>query len=165
MLRFFIDWLLAWLPLPQTRCFGIRRALLRWAGITLADPVWVCGGCRFYGRGDVSVGARTWLSPDTAFHTRRQAPITIGTDCDIGPGCLILTGSHEIGERRARAGQTTVAPVTIGDGCWIGARSTILAGVSIGNGSVIAAGSVVTGDIAENSLVGGVPARLIRSLD
>lgn len=165
MMRLLIDWLLAWLPLPHTRCFGFRRALLRRAGIRLGDPVWVCGGCRVYGRGDLSIGARTWLSPDTAFHTRRGAPITIGADCDIGPDCLILTGSHEIGERGARAGQTTVAPVVIGDGCWIGARSTILAGVSIGAGSVIAAGSVVTSDVAENTLVGGVPARLIRSLD
>ncbi|GGZ02039.1 acyltransferase [Novosphingobium colocasiae] len=165
MMRLLIDWLLAWLPLPHTRCFGLRRVLLRRAGISLGDRVWVCGGCRVYGRGELSIGAGTWLSPDTKFHTRRGAAITIGAGCDIGPDCLILTGSHEIGERGARAGQTTTSAVVIGDGCWIGARSTILPGVSIGAGSVIAAGSVVTSDVAENTLVGGVPARLIRALD
>jgi acetyltransferase-like isoleucine patch superfamily enzyme len=56
------------------------------------------------------------------------------------------------------------APVVIEEGCFVGASATILGGVSIGAGSFVAAGSVVTKDVPPRSLVGGVPARIIRSL-
>jgi acetyltransferase-like isoleucine patch superfamily enzyme len=55
--------------------------------------------------------------------------------------------------------------VTIGDGCWIGARAVILPGVTVGAGAIVAAGSIVTRSVAPNHLVGGVPARPIRVLD
>jgi maltose O-acetyltransferase len=63
-----------------------------------------------------------------------------------------------------RAGDLKAEPVTIGDGAWIGARATILPGVTIGGGAVVAAGSVVTRDLPANVLAGGVPARVIREL-
>jgi maltose O-acetyltransferase len=144
--------------------FGFRRFLLRLAGLDLRDGVCVCGGGWFFGRGRISFGERTWLSPGVRIYSHGDAPVQIGADCDIGPEVVILTGSHEIGERGRRAGPGTAAPVTIADGCWIGARALILGGVTIGPGSVIAAGSVVVSDVPENVLAAGVPARTRRAL-
>lgn len=63
-----------------------------------------------------------------------------------------------------RAGPSTQEPITVQEGTWIGARSTILPGVTIGAGVIVAAGSVVTRDCDPHSLYAGVPARKIRSL-
>jgi acetyltransferase-like isoleucine patch superfamily enzyme len=58
-----------------------------------------------------------------------------------------------------------VAPIIIGDGVWIASRVTVLPGVFIGDGSVVAAGAVVSRDVAPNTMVAGVPARLVRELE
>ncbi|QIG81976.1 acyltransferase [Sphingosinithalassobacter tenebrarum] len=126
---------------------------------------WICGDVRIFGRGAVSLGRHAWISPGTRIYTRREVSITIGDDVDIGPFTVILTGSHEIGDSRKRAADVTAAPVVIGDGTWIGGRCTILGGVTIGRGCVVAAGTVVTRDIPDNVMAGGVPARIIKALD
>lgn len=163
MLRHFIQIIM--FILPPSRLFLLRRVLLRAARVEVSDGVCICGGGWIFGRGDVSVGAETWISPRCIIYTHISATVRIGTRCDIGPDVRIVTGSHEIGSWKRRAGRGTALPVSIGDGAWIGAGSIILGGVSIGNGALIAAGSVVTRDVPSNVLVGGVPARLIRSLD
>ena len=73
--------------------------------------------------------------------------------------------SHKIGDREKRAGKTIYSSIIIHDGCWIGACSTILGGVTIGTGSIIAAGSVVTRNVPSNEMWGGVPAKFIKRLD
>lgn len=162
MLRHLINLLLR--PLPPTRLFGLRRLLLRLAGLELGEGACICGRGWFYGRGRISIGADSWLSPGVTIYSHIEAPVAIGAGCDIGPEVAILTGGHEIGEGARRGGKGTAAPVTIGDGCWIGARTTILGGVTIGAGSVIAAGSLVAQDVAENVLAAGVPAQAKRTL-
>ena len=162
MLRHLVNLLL--LLLPPSRLFGLRRRLWRLAGVAVGDGASVCGGGWIYGPGVVRIGAGTWLSPGTAIYSHPDVAVTIGRHCDLGHEICILTGSHEIGGPGRRAGSGTAAPVTIGDGCWIGARSTILAGVTIGDGSVVAAGSVVVDDVAANTLAAGVPARPKRTL-
>lgn len=150
--------IILWL-LPPTRLFGLRRLLLRLGGIDVAADTSVCGRGWIYGRGRLSIGTGTWLSPGVEIHTHSEAAIVIAADCDIGPGVVILTGSHEIGTSARRAGTGTARPVAIGPGCWIGARSLILGGVTIGAGSIVAAGAVVVADCPANALIGGIPAR------
>jgi acetyltransferase-like isoleucine patch superfamily enzyme len=83
--------------------------------------------------------------------------ITIGDTCMFGPQVAIRDDDeHYIGN-----GERT-APVSIGDNVWVGTRAIILKGVTIGDGAVIAAGSVVAKDVPAHSMVGGVPARVIR---
>ncbi|MEE1084340.1 MAG: DapH/DapD/GlmU-related protein [Paludibacteraceae bacterium] len=77
--------------------------------------------------------------------------------------CFICP-SHVIGDETKRAGRGTYGNIIIGDGTWIGARSTILSGVSVGKGCIIAAGSIVNKDVPDNTMVGGVPAKIIKRL-
>ncbi|KAJ5818833.1 hypothetical protein N7474_004424 [Penicillium riverlandense] len=91
--------------------------------------------------------------------------VTIGNNVSIGPNVSIITGEHEtqLEARRAHPGLEFTREITIGDDCWIGANVIILAGVTIGEGSSIGAGSVVKKAIPPFSVAVGSPARVVRS--
>ncbi len=93
------------------------------------------------------------------------ASVHIGDRVFIGHDVMLLTVDHTIGGSEQRCGHREIGPIDVGDGVWLGTRVTILPGVSIGAGSVVAAGSVVTKDVPPNSLVSGVPASVRRELD
>jgi acetyltransferase-like isoleucine patch superfamily enzyme len=91
-----------------------------------------------------------------------QSSIRIGRNCGIGNDCLIFdTDFHDVADRGR---VPDAAPVTIGDDVWLAARTIVLKGVTIGDGAVVSAGSVVATNVPAHALVGGVPARLIRRL-
>lgn len=92
-------------------------------------------------------------------------PVTIGDYVMIGPNTLISTVNHPMTPMGRRKHLGIGNPVTIGNDVWIGGNVTILPGVSIGNNVIIAAGAVVTKDVPDNSLAGGVPAKVIRTLE
>ncbi len=90
---------------------------------------------------------------------------TIGDNVLMGPECIIYTRNHNFMDKNEliiNQGVTAELPVTIGNDVWIGRRVIILPGVNIGNGAVIAAGSVVTKDVPPYTLVGGNPSRIIK---
>ena len=91
--------------------------------------------------------------------------VYIGNHVMIGPNTLITTVGHPLSPKARRGYMAKAAPVRIGNDVWIGGNVTILPGVTIGNNVVVAAGAVVTKDVPDNSLVGGVPARLIREIE
>lgn len=163
MLRHFIN-LLLWI-LPPSRLFWFRRACLRAAGVKLAPGVKICGRGWIYGRGPLEVGADSWFSPGVIIYTNVNASIVIGARCDVGPGVELITGSHEVGPAARRAGPGTAGTIRLGDGCWIGAGTRILGGVTIGAGSVTAAGALVTRDLPPNSFAAGVPAVVKKELN
>ena len=111
--------------------------------------------------GPVVFGRRSFANDGTYI----QGNVTIGTSVAIGPHTRIVTDTHDIGAPTRRAGTGRKEPVVIEDGAWIGASVTILPGVTIGRGAVVAAGAVVTRDVSPNTLVAGVPAKVIRKLD
>jgi acetyltransferase-like isoleucine patch superfamily enzyme len=76
----------------------------------------------------------------------------------------MLTGTHDFHDPQNRVGKMEGRPITICDGVWLGARSTILPGVTVGGGAVVGAGAVVTKDVPANTVVAGVPAKVIRCL-
>ena len=162
MMRHLVN-LLMWL-FPTSKWFLIRRWLLKLAGVDVHETAKVCGRGWIYGRGKVSIGEGSWLSPGVVLYTNVASSIVIGKNCDIGPECLIVLGGHLIGSGNRRAGTGTSGSVSIENGCWIGARSVILGGVTIGEGSVVAAGSVVTKNVLKDCLVAGVPAKVKRAL-
>jgi tetrahydrodipicolinate N-succinyltransferase len=103
----------------------------------------------------IEIGALTYVAQRTQLIAREC--IKIGRDCAISwDVCIMDTDFHKL------VGSQTTAPVTIGDHVWIGARATILKGVRVGDGAVIAAGALVERDVPPHSLVAGVPARPVR---
>lgn len=140
---------------------GLRPAVLRALGWDVARST--INGSVFLGSRSVTVGRDAFVNYG-AFLDGADA-VHIGERVSIGPRVVVLTGTHEMGGRRRRAGDPVSGPVTIGDGAWIGAHVTILPGVTVGAGAVVAAGAVVTGDVPADTLVAGVPARPVRRLD
>lgn len=118
---------------------------------------------------NVSIGNNTYLGPHTTILSTR-ANVYIGADCMFGPNVTIVSGDHRIdlvGRKMitVKDFEKTLEDdidVVIKDDVWIGTNVTILKGVIIGTGSVIAAGAVVTKSIPEYSIAGGVPAKVIR---
>lgn len=139
--------------------------MLEQRGGHVAAGARMAGGSRIIGCGCLAIGADSWVGPYGVFFTHPGAPITIGARCDIAPEVSFITGTHEPGNVSRRAGVDTARPIRVGDGCWLGTRVTVLGGVTIGDGAIVAAGAVVTKDVPPNTLVGGVPARVIRFLD
>lgn len=92
------------------------------------------------------------------------APVNIGDYVMIGPNTMISTVNHPLDKQGRRERIGIAKPVYIGDDVWIGGNVTILPGVHIGNNVIIAAGTVVTKDIPDNCIVGGIPAKKIRDL-
>ncbi len=93
-----------------------------------------------------------------------QKSITIGNNCGIGNYSLIMdTDFHEIGNHMSTK-RPTAEPIVIGDDVWLAARVIVMKGVTIGQGAVVSAGSVVATNVPPYTLVGGVPARVIKKL-
>jgi acetyltransferase-like isoleucine patch superfamily enzyme len=107
--------------------------------LTLGEDVFINQGCRFQDTGGISIGDGSL----------------------IGHGSILTTLNHAVDPRR-RADMTP-APVVIGRQVWLGASVTVVPGVTIGDGAIVGAGAVVTKDVPANAIVGGVPARLIRT--
>lgn len=94
-----------------------------------------------------------------------EAPVTFGDNVFIGPGCGFYTACHPLDAARRDAGLEYARPITVGDSVWFGASVSVLPGVTIGEGSVIGAGSVVTHDIAPYSVAAGNPCKVIRTIN
>lgn len=92
------------------------------------------------------------------------APIMIGDDVQIGPNVQLLTPTHPLDPELRRAKWEAASPITIGANVWLGGGAIVLAGVTVGENSVVGAGAVVTRDVPADTVVAGVPARVIRSL-
>ncbi len=93
------------------------------------------------------------------------APVTFGDYVMVGPNCCFFTSGHSLNAEKRKALISYAHPIKIEDNVWIGACSTIIGGVTIGENAVVAAGSVVVKDVPPNTLVAGVPAKVIRSLE
>lgn len=93
------------------------------------------------------------------------APVKIGSHVMIGPGTMISTINHPISPAGRRKHLGIAKPIHIGSDVWIGGNVTILPGITIGNNVVAAAGAVITKDVPDNCLVGGIPAKIIRTIE
>jgi acetyltransferase-like isoleucine patch superfamily enzyme len=114
-------------------------------------------------RASLTIGAFSTIGARTLINVMQQ--VTIGDHCLIAWDCDIMdTDFHHIDIGDDAPALPRTAPVRIGNNVWVGAHSIILKGVTIGDNSVIAAGSVVTRDVPGNSLAGGNPARVIRPI-
>ena len=137
----------------------IRRALLRLGGVKLGVMVKGLERC-YFESGDISLGDGSYVNGGCWFEGHGR--IEIGRNCFLGPEVMIMTSIHTIGQEKEVARAPEYREVHIGDRCWLGARSMILPGVTIGEGTIVAAGAVVTTDCDAGALYAGVPAKRLR---
>ncbi|MEG2061870.1 MAG: acyltransferase [Alistipes sp.] len=152
--------------LLPSRWHAIRRHILLAAGCEIGKGVSLNAYTQCAGNA-IEIGDNTWISSGTHILSSfvPSERVKIGNCCDVGPEVLFVNGTHQIGSCHRRAGEGRCLPITIGDGCWIGARAVILGGATIGSGCVVAAGSVVIpGDYPSNCLLAGVPVIIKKQL-
>ncbi|NLU64303.1 sugar O-acetyltransferase [Rhodococcus sp. HNM0563] len=110
---------------------------------------------------NLRIGKRVFVNSGCRFQD--QGGLTIGDDALVGHNVVIATLNHDLDP--ALRASTVPKPVRIGNSVWIGANATVLPGVTIGEGAVVAGGAVVTKDVAAHIIVGGVPAKKLRYVD
>ena len=136
-----------------------RRGLLRLAGIRIGAQVTGLRQCGFQTK-QVSIGDGCFVNAGCWFEGAGR--VDIGRDVFLGPQVMILTSVHEIDAGGQVDRMPASSPVRIGDRCWLGARAMIMPGVTVGEGTIIGAGAVVTKDCEPGAVYVGVPARRIR---
>jgi maltose O-acetyltransferase len=125
-------------------------------GVELRPPLYVDYGS------NIHIGARTFVNYNlTALDVAR---ITVGEDCQIGPNVQLLTPTHPVEPEPRRDKLEAALPITIGNNVWLGGGVIVCPGVTIGDNSVVGAGSVVTRDIPADVVAVGNPARPVRQL-
>lgn len=112
--------------------------------------------------GDVIIGDHTRIG----IHNTIIGPVTIGNHVNLAQGITVTALNHNFEDTSKKIDEQGVStkPVVIGDDVWIGANAVILPGVTIGHHAVVAAGAVVTSDVPDHVVVGGVPAKIIKQL-
>ncbi|MFS2003794.1 sugar O-acetyltransferase [Duganella sp. CT11-25] len=122
----------------------------------LIPPFYTAGGS------EIRVGQNVFVNQNCTFYD--MGGLDIGDNVMIGPNVSIITTGHPL-EPSQRRSVTIGKPIVIEQNVWIAAGATIIGGVTVGENSVVAAGSVVTKDVPPNTLVAGNPAKIIRSID
>ncbi|WP_148371336.1 DapH/DapD/GlmU-related protein [Bacteroides bouchesdurhonensis] len=109
---------------------------------------------------NIVVGEHVFIN--ACCHFQDHGGVTIGDGCQIGHNVVFATLNHGLAPEKRKS--TCPAPIMLGRNVWVGSNATILQGVTIGDNAVIAAGAVVTKNVAANTVVGGVPAKFIKSI-
>jgi maltose O-acetyltransferase len=154
--------------LPDYYAYELRTQLYRLAGCKLGERVQIYGRLTLYGTvhnkaSNLTLGAGTKVAPFVTFGV--DGPIRIGSKVGIGPFAKVFTTQHDLGPSDMRERfEVIVKPVTIESGAVVHNSAILLPGVTVGRGAIVAAGAVVTRDVPPDTLVGGVPARAIKSL-
>lgn len=145
----------------NVRSFEIKRKILNWSGMNIGKGTKIVGPINI--KGKLIVGRDVWIGTNITIHG--NGCVTIKDNCDIAPDVTFLTGGHDIGGKERRAGTGFNKDTVVGQGTWICAKSIIIGGNDIGDGCVVAAGSVVNKSVKSNSLVGGTPIKTIKNLN
>jgi maltose O-acetyltransferase len=153
--------------LPQNSFCRVRTLLYRLAGFRIGKGSVIFGKLTLNSHGPIthmlSIGSGSRVN--TPFYAELNAPIVIGSHVAIGHNVVFITTDHDTGNPKDRAGKPKFDRIVIEDGAWVGACVTILPGVTIGRASVVSAGSMVSKSVLANQLVGGVPARPVKTLE
>ena len=145
-----------------SEAFSERRDVLRdlfgaFGNGSLVNPTLKCD----YGF-NVFIGENSFFNFDCVLLDCNR--IEVGNDVQVGPGVHIYTATHPLDPSARRRGYESAMPVSIASGVWLGGRAVVCPGVSIGENTVVGAGSIVVGDLPANVFAAGNPCRVIRSL-
>jgi maltose O-acetyltransferase len=153
--------------LPHYVGSRLRARILRLAGFQIGSGCMFLGMPTFIGgpglEKRLKMGNNCILNVNCLFDL--CGVVTFGSHVSLGPEVMFITGSHEMNSSGKRAGKVFPEPITVHDGTWLGARVVVLPGITIGAGSIVGAGAVVTRNVPPNTVVGGVPARIIRRME
>lgn len=148
--------------LKGTHAFRLKAALMRLAGYRVGAGAKVVGPINISTMCELTVGENSWIGTNLTVHG--NGVVAIGDNCDVAPDVTFLTGTHVIGDSARRAGAGRNTQITVGNGCWLGARSTLVGQLRVGESSILGACSFANNDVEPNSLTAGVPAKKVRSL-
>jgi len=154
--------------IPRIRLLDYGRFLIyKLAGIKISGKAKIYGPLTIRPFGcarNIHIGDGTFINTEVRFGVPKDT-VTIGRNCEIGPRVMFETLNHgltfEPGKRRGSFTQ----PIVVEDEAWIGAGAIILPGVTVGRGAVVAAGAVVISDVPPLTIVGGVPAQVIKKIE
>lgn len=151
--------------LPLTKCNRLKTWLCRLHGMHIGKNICLCGGTKFYGSSNISIGDNCHIGVGCVFFATASAKIQLANDVALAPNVTLHTGSHHIGPYSRRAGVGFSSDITIHSGTWVCMNSTITAGTILPSGSVISANSLCRPiNYQSNCIYGGVPAKFIRFL-
>lgn len=148
---------------------GLKAFLYKCSGVRIERDAMIVGPIKvdytlsYDALSSIAIGQGTYIGRDFRVSTYKSE-ISIGKFCQIASEVSLETNTHAIEERSGPYRVRIQKPIVIHDGVWIGSRALILPGVTIGRNAIVAGGSVVTKDVPDDTLVGGSPARIIRSL-
>jgi acetyltransferase-like isoleucine patch superfamily enzyme len=147
----FLLHVVGWIPSHH-----LRRFFYRVAGMRIGKGSTIHMGARFYDPENIKIGSDTIIGEGVVFDGRDT--LVIGDHVDIATDVMFYNAEHDV---HSETFAPIVAPITVHDYVFIGPRSVILPGVTIGKGAIVGAGAVVTKDVPEFEIVGGVPAKKI----
>ena len=139
--------------LNNWRCF-----LLRVFGAKIGRGVKIQGSAKVWQPWKLTIGDNSWIGGEVSLYSVDD--IIIGTNAVVSEGAFICTASHDI---TSEVFELVTKPVSIGDSVWVSARAIVLPGLKVGEGAVVAAGAVVAKDVEPWTVVGGNPAKVIKT--
>ena len=141
--------------------FELKRRLLNAIGYSLGEGTKVVGP--IYCTAKLITGTNCWLGRNFTIHG--NGTVEMGDNCDLAKDVTFLTGRHATDSQELVPADGRNYSISVGEGCWIGAHATLGRNVTIGKGSMILADACVMKNMPEKTLIGGVPARIVRKLD
>lgn len=148
----FLNYVVTYIPFPRLRHFLLRRMYF----VKIGEGSYLHMGVQYKRPRSIEIGRHTIVNPGVLLDGRIR--LKIGDNVDIGEGVAFYCGGHDVQSPDYRA---FMDPTTVGDRACIYARAMIIRGVDIGEGAVIAAGSIVTKDVPPYTIVAGVPAKKV----
>lgn len=142
-------------------CRRVRRFFCRFIFEESGAGINIEKGATFGNGRGIKIGSYSGIGVDCSVH----GPLSIGKNVMMGPEVVILTHTHKYDNLDVPMSEqgSIIKPIVIGDDVWIGMRAIIMPGVTIGKGVIIGANAVVTKDVPDYSVVGGIPAKIIKN--
>ncbi|HTB71259.1 MAG TPA: acyltransferase [Solirubrobacteraceae bacterium] len=144
-------------------CPNVRLEIGRHAKLRIGRWAWVGHGCKIrVHEGEVEIGAKTVIGQECTISAYQH--VSIGRECIVADRVMLIDFDHGVTEveRPVRLQGIYKRDVRVGHNVWIGYGACVLRGIAVGDNSIVGTNSVLTHDVPENAVVGGVPARLIR---